>query len=243
METLAGKSVLITGAARRIGRSLSLAVAKAGADVVIHYGQSQVEAEELAAEIRNLGRNARIVQADLGDETKSVGIFKSIFSEQPVDALINNAAIFDPLKFQNTQLDDWNRTLGVNLTIPFLLSQAFSQSLAENKPGRIINLLDWRALRPGYDHFAYTISKAGLAALTHSMALALAPRITVNGIALGAILPPSDGGNLDKILEKVPAKRWADMDELTSLAVYLLSDASSYITGEIIHLDGGRHLV
>ena len=243
MEILAGKSVLITGSARRIGRSLALAVANAGADVIIHHGHSPNEANALADEISCLGRSAWIVQADLSDPGEASKIFKTALAEHPVDALINNAAVFTPLNFQGTQLDDWNRTMGINLTIPFLLSQVFSQALPGDKPGRIINLLDWRALRPGYDHFAYTISKAGLAALTHSIALALAPLITVNGIALGAILPPSDDGDSDKILKRVPAKRWADMKELTSLAVYLLSDSSAYITGEIIHLDGGRHLV
>jgi NAD(P)-dependent dehydrogenase (short-subunit alcohol dehydrogenase family) len=130
----------------------------------------------------------------------------------------------------------------INLTAPFLLSQAFARQLPEGENGRIVNLLDWRALRPGADHLPYTISKAGLYALTQSLAAALAPRITVNGLALGAILPPSDGGETDDILQDVPAGRWADLDEVNQVALFLLG-GPAYITGEIIHVDGGRHLI
>ena len=108
--------------------------------------------------------------------------------------------------------------------------------------GRIINILDWRALRPGKDHFPYTISKAALASMTKSMALALSPNISVNGIALGAILPPSDGNQTDELIRSVPIGRWAQMKEVTDTVLFLLS-GPQYITGEIIHLDGGRHLV
>jgi pteridine reductase len=103
-------------------------------------------------------------------------------------------------------------------------------------------MLDWRALRPGPDHFPYTISKAALVAMTRSFASALAPRITVNGIALGAILPPSDGGDTETPIRDVPAKRWAELDEVWQTVLFLLT-GTGYITGEIIHLDGGRHLV
>ncbi|MGW8249516.1 MAG: SDR family oxidoreductase, partial [Anaerolineales bacterium] len=154
----------------------------------------------------------------------------------------NNASIFEPLGWDDTDYSKWQRHLQVNLTTPFLLSQAFARQLPEDKSGRIVNLLDWRALRPGPDHLPYTISKAGLYALTSSLAAALAPRITVNGLALGAILPPSDGGDGNNILEDVPAGRWADVDEVCQAALFLLS-GPSYITGEIIYVDGGRHLV
>jgi len=130
----------------------------------------------------------------------------------------------------------------INLTTPFLLSQAFARALEPGKEGRIVNILDWRALRPGPDHLPYTISKAGLVALTRSLAQALAPEISVNGIALGAILPPSDGGAGDEILKNVPAGRWAELEEVQKTLSFLLS-GPSYITGEIIHVDGGRHLV
>lgn len=132
--------------------------------------------------------------------------------------------------------------MAINLTAPFLLSQAFAAAHVPGTSGRIINLLDWRALRPGADHFPYSISKAGLAALTRSLAIAMAPDITVNGLALGAILPPSTGGDLQAIVDPVPAGRWAELEEVTETLLFLLS-GPEYITGEIIHIDGGRHLV
>ena len=130
----------------------------------------------------------------------------------------------------------------VNLTTPFLLSQAFARSLSPGEHGRIVNLLDWRALRPGPDYLPYTISKSALAALTHSLAIALAPLITVNALALGAILPPSNGATTKVNLEQIPAHRWANLDEVGQALIFLL-DGPAYITGEIIHVDGGRHLV
>jgi NAD(P)-dependent dehydrogenase (short-subunit alcohol dehydrogenase family) len=157
-------------------------------------------------------------------------------------ALVNSSAIFEPLDLAATSLEDWDRHLRINLTAPFLLSKSFAESTGTEEHGRIVNILDWRALRPSSDHFPYTISKAALAALTHSLAVALAPNITVNGLALGAILPPSDGAATDKILEHVPAGRWADLDEVGKSLLFLLN-GPSYITGEIIHLDGGRHLI
>jgi pteridine reductase len=108
--------------------------------------------------------------------------------------------------------------------------------------GRIVNILDWRALRPGRDHLPYTISKSALAALTQSLAAALAPQITVNALALGAILPPSDGSDTTGLLQFVPVRRWASLDEVDEALLFLL-EGPAYITGEILHVDGGRHLV
>ncbi|MFN3491969.1 MAG: SDR family oxidoreductase, partial [Anaerolineales bacterium] len=128
----------------------------------------------------------------------------------------------------------------INLTAPFLLSQAFAKQTTH---GRIINILDWRALRPGADHFPYTITKSALASMTKSLAVALAPNITVNGLAMGAILPPADKPSpSEKIIESVPAKRWAEANEVEGALIFLLT-CPTYITGEIIHLDGGRHLI
>ncbi|OGO65382.1 MAG: hypothetical protein A2029_03530 [Chloroflexi bacterium RBG_19FT_COMBO_47_9] len=240
--SLNNKLVLITGAARRIGRELALAVARAGGDVVIHFGQSQADAQSLCAEIESLGRRAFLLQADLTDPKQVETLVPRAREHGPLYALVNNAAIFESLSWETSTLEDWNRHLMVNLTVPFLLSQAFARLLPQGETGRIINLLDWRALRPGPDHLPYTISKSALAALTRSLAIAFAPRISVNGLALGAILPPKDGAFLQKLIEKVPAGRWADLDEVSQALVFLL-EGPAYITGEIIHIDGGRHLV
>ena len=240
--SLDGKRVLVTGAARRVGRALALALAAAGGDLIIHYGQSQPEAESVRDQVIALGRRAVILQADLDHPQQAADLIPRALEHGPLFALVNNASIFEPLTWENTNLEDWERHLRVNLTAPFLLSQAFTRSLPEEAKGRIVNLLDWRALRPGADHLPYTVSKASLAALTKSLAVALAPRVTVNGLALGAILPPSDGALVKSILEKVPAGRWADLDEVTQALLFLL-DGPAYLTGDILYIDGGRHLV
>jgi NAD(P)-dependent dehydrogenase (short-subunit alcohol dehydrogenase family) len=234
--------VLITGAARRVGRELALAVAQAGGDVVLHYGHSQAEAQSLCEEIQALGRNAFLLQADLDDPVQVSTLIPRAKEYGMLFALVNNAAIFQSLDWQTSTLENWNHHLMVNLTTPFLLSQGFAHYLPPDGTGRIINLLDWRASRPAADHLPYTISKSALAALTHSLAIALAPRITVNGLALGAVLPPSEGGAPPNILKNVPAGRWADLAEVGQALIFLL-DGPAYITGEIIHVDGGRHLV
>jgi pteridine reductase len=239
-ELLDGKVVLITGAARRIGRRFALACARAGADVAIHHSNSEEEAEALKQEIVSLGHRAWIFQADFNDPLQAGSLIPLVNESTPLFALVNSAAIFDSLSLENTSLQAWQQHLQINLTAPFLLSQAFAK---QAQPGaRIVNILDWRALRPGADHFPYTISKSALAALTRSLAIALAPNITVNGLALGAILPPADGnGNVD-ILKNVPLKRWANENEVEEALLFLLT-CPSYITGEILHVDGGRHLV
>ena len=234
------KSILITGAARRIGRIFALASARAGADVVIHHGHSDAEAEMLRDEIKGLGRHAWIFKADLNDSLQAQNLVARIGESTPLHGLVNSAAVFEPLSLDQTTLEDWQRNIAINLTAPFLLSKAFARQAKDG--GRIVNILDWRALRPGADHFPYTISKASLAAMTKSLAVALAPDIPVNGLALGAILPPADGAANAEILKNVPMKRWAQEDEIEQALIFLLT-CPAYITGEIIHVDGGRHLV
>ena len=241
-KPLAGKNILITGAARRIGRHLALTVAQAGANVIVHHAHSAEEAQEVCAQIRLLGVDTHAITADLNDLGQASSVVSAASCYGPLDMVINNAAIFKPLGPLETSLKEWQEHLNINLTAPFLISKAFAASLSPQQTGRIVNIMDWRALRPGADHFPYTISKAGLAALTQSMAAALAPQITVNGLALGAILPPSDGASPDGILEQVPAQRWAELKEVGEALLFLLT-GPAYITGEIIHLDGGRHLI
>ena len=239
---LNGKLILVTGAARRLGRAFALACAKAGADIIIHHGHSRSQADETKREIASLGRKAWIVQADLRQADEVSNLISQANKIGRIYALINSAAIFEPLTLQETTLTDWEKHLAINLTAPFLLSQTFAKQVGENKTGRIVNILDWRALRPRADHFPYTVSKAALAAMTKSLAVALAPSISVNGLALGAILPPSDKPAAKEILKTVPANRWGNLKEVEDALIFLLT-GPAYITGEIIHIDGGRHLI
>ncbi|HPH94778.1 MAG TPA: SDR family oxidoreductase [Anaerolineaceae bacterium] len=239
---LSGQTALITGGAHRVGKILALAAARAGADIILHYSRSQAEAEETGREIEQLGRKVHLLQADLSQPETARALMPRAFAISPPSILINSASIYETHSLADTSPEDWENTLNLNLSAPFFLTQAFARLLPEPQTGRILNILDWRALRPTADHFPYTISKAALAALTRSSAAALAPRITVNGLALGAILPPADGQFSPNLLKLIPANRWAGLDEVAQAAHFLLT-GPAYITGEILHLDGGRHLI
>jgi NAD(P)-dependent dehydrogenase (short-subunit alcohol dehydrogenase family) len=237
------ETVLITGAAKRIGRYLAEWLAGEGFAIVLHYGNSEEEAKDAQKVILSNGGKCELIQADLAND-RDVGRFFPELAERKiyVQHIIHNASLFENLTFESMGQEDWNRHVQINLTTPVFLNQAFVKQLREKDTGRIIHLLDWRALRPGKDHFPYTISKAALVSVTQSLAASLAPRVLVNGIALGAILPPSDGGDTQTILKQVPAQRWATLEEVGDTVLFLLK-GPGYITGEVIHLDGGRHLV
>jgi len=240
---LEGKNVLITGAAVRVGRAMAEAVAKAGASVIIHYGSSDAEARSLQTELSALGHTIHLLQADLAKPQEVANLIDRANEFGPLFALVNSAAIFENRDLATTDLASWQRHMDINLTAPFLLSQAFWRTkMAIGSEGRIVNILDWRVLRPGKDHLPYTVTKAALAALTQSLAASMAPKITVNGIAFGSILPPKDDADTTGLIKKVPAGRWATLGEVGETLGFLLS-GPSYITGEIIYLDGGRHLV
>ncbi len=239
-ETLNGRTILVTGAARRLGRIFALACARAGADVVIHHAHSEAEALKVRDEITGMGRRAWAFEADFDDPSQAESLVPRIGGSTPLHGLVNSAAIFGALSLDGTSLKDWERHMAVNLTAPFLLSQAFARQSPED--ARIVNINDWRALRPGAAHFPYTVSKAALAALTQSLAVALAPRVVVNGLALGAILPPADGRDTSQITKSIPAGRWAKQEEVERALIFLLT-CPAYITGQIMYLDGGRHLV
>lgn len=240
--SLRGRAALVTGAGKRLGQAFALALASHGADLAIHYGGSKAGAETTAQLARESPVRSVVLQADLScsDEAASL-VDRAAEQLGKLDILVNSAAIFEPVTFLESTLETWQRHLAVNLTAPFLLTQAFARHLSGRR-GDVVNILDWRALRPGPDHFPYTIAKAGLAAMTRSLAQALAPNIRVNGLALGAILPPADKGGADpEILRMVPAGRWGTVEEATEALLFLIS-GPAYVTGEILQLDGGRHM-
>lgn len=240
--SLQGKNVLITGGAVRVGRILALAAASRGADVIIHYSGSNEQAESLRSEIHSYGKTAHLLQADFRRPIKAKQLLTRALNFGPVYALINNAAIIEPVTLETTSLETWEEHLAINLTAPFLLSQAFAANLKPDEEGRIINVLDWRATRPSGDYLPYTVSKSALATLTRALAISLAPRITVTGLALGPILPEGQDLDLVERPQEIPAGRWGDLEEVRQAILFLL-EGPAYITGEILHLDGGRHLV
>jgi pteridine reductase len=239
---LSGRSALVTGAGRRLGRAFAEALVARGAAVAAHYGGSAKGAAEVVRAAQEHGTRAVALQADLADPHEAAALVdRAVEALGTVDVLVNSASVFDPGGPLETDLGAWERALRVNLTAPFVLSQAFARRRAGG-PGVIVNILDWRALRPAADHFAYTISKAALASMTKSLALSLAPAIRVNGLALGAILPPAGGSAAPAgLLERVPAGRWGTVEEAVQALLFLI-EGSGFVTGAILHLDGGRHI-
>ncbi len=242
---LKGKIALVTGAAKRVGKALALALAAQGVHIIVHYGRSEAEARQTAAEIEALGVRAWLHSADLGDEAQMLGVVPAALSlAGGLDILVNSASIFPPERFDEVTPQSWERNMRINLKAPFFLSQAFAQSLNEGQAGTIINLIDAVAMRPQTHHFSYAISKRGLEALTENMALALAPHhIRVNAIALGAILPAVND-NPDKFTRMaagIPLRHTGNPQQVVDAMLYLLR--ADFVTGEVIRVDGGRHLI
>lgn len=208
----------------------------------MHYGSSSAAVEAAARLARDAGVRSLALQADLGQPDQTTALLeRAQASIGDIDILVNNAAIFEPVTIEDTSLESWQRHLAINLTAPFILCQEFAR-LRRGRAGTIVNVLDWRALRPGSDHFPYTVSKAGLAAMTQSLAQGLAPTIRVNGLALGAILPPEGAKPGDDApIDGVPARRWGTPAEAADALLFLLA-GPDFITGHILHLDGGRQL-
>lgn len=239
---LEGRVALVTGSGRRLGRAFSEALASRGAALAIHYGRDASGAQAAVESVRSLGVKAQAFQADLADPQAARGLVdRAADAFGFVDVLVNSAAIFETVGAADCSLESWQAHMSVNLTAPFLLSQAFARR-RQGERGAIVNILDWRALRPGPDHFPYTIGKAGLAAMTLSLAQALAPTIRVNGLALGAILPPPDEAErTEGPIEHVPLGRWGEVEEVCEALLFLVA-GPQYVTGHILHVDGGRHL-
>jgi len=234
---------VVTGAARRVGREIALAMAERGLGVVVHHGTSTVEADVLVNRIRSQGGSAVAVSADLRDpRAAAVAVFEAAAELGEVTTLINSAAVFQNRALPWIDLYHCNVHLSVNLLAPIFLSQQFIRQLGEGQRGHIINILDWRAQRPGADHLVYTSTKAALSSVTKSLALQLAPLIQVNGLAPGAILPPEDRTNWheQRAITSIPLKRTGSPKELVDAINFLLD--SDFITGEILNVSGGEEL-
>ncbi len=238
-----GANALVTGAGRRIGRAITLALADRGANVMIHYNTSESGASATKSKASAHGVQAETVQADLSRPEDVEEIVESTRNALgDLQILINNASIFNHVSFRDTTLKDWEQNQQINLTAPVQLMQCFAEQTTGE--GRIVNLLDWRALRPQARQFAYSVSKTGLAGATMAAAQELGPEITVNGVAPGPILPPKgeDQEKLDHIVEDLPAGRWGDVNEVVRAVIFFIESAG-FVTGEVLHVDGGRHLM
>ncbi len=241
---LEGKVALITGGARRIGRAITLELARHGCDVAVHYNTATKDAEETAELVRELGRRTVVLSCDFTDPSAAAELPK-----QAADALgglnilINNAATFESMNLDTFAVARWRETLAVNLTAPMVLAHSAYPLLCANAPGHIVNLVDIAADRPWPDRLAYCASKAGLVNLTRSLAKAMAPSVHVNAVAPGAALFPEDydKNQIKAITRRIPTLRGGTPEDVASAVRFLIADGS-YITGEVLGVDGGRSI-
>ena len=237
------QTALVTGAAKRIGRAIALDLAKAGFAVAVHHNDSEREARDVVAEIEASGGRATALAADFMKEADTAALVSRAVRELgPLGVLVNNASRFEVDEFATATRESWDINLEPNLRAPFVLSQAFAAQLPPEATGAIINLVDERVWNLTPYFISYTVSKAGLWALTQTTALALAPRIRVNAIGPGPVLPSprQTQEQFERQCRAMPLRRGATTAEICAAVRFILATLS--MTGQMIALDGGQHL-
>jgi glucose 1-dehydrogenase len=239
-----GRIAVVTGGGRRVGRAIALGLAAAGAHVFVHYNRSADAAEEVQAEIRALGRTAATGSVDLSDPGKAhrlIPMAEEALGE--VSILVNSASGFATDTIGDVTLEGWQRSHDLTLASPVFLTQAFAAALGEESNGAVLNVTDVRTMHPYQKHFSYMLAKGGVDTFTRAAALALAPRIRVNAVALGVILPPpgEDDDYVNGLAAELPLQRVGGTDPVVEAGLSLIRN--DFVTGEIVRIDGGSHLV
>lgn len=240
VRTLKGRTALITGAGKRIGRAIALALSNEGVNIVIHYNRSEAEAKDLAAEVEAAGAKAWLIKADLNHPLESETLIeRSQKLSGGFDILVNNASIFPGSTLEDLTLAGFTESMTVNAWVPFSFMRDFRRACAK---GDIINILDTRVADYDWKHVGYILSKHALSILTKMAAVDYAPGIRVNAVSPGLILPPpgEDKSYLEGLTHTVPLKRHGDPEDIASAVVFLLKN--DFLTGAVIPVDGGRHL-
>jgi NAD(P)-dependent dehydrogenase (short-subunit alcohol dehydrogenase family) len=237
------ETVLVTGAAKRIGAGLAKALNQAGHAVCIHYHSAEAEAEALAAEIAKSGGTVTMVQADLADAEAAAGLIgKAAAKAGPLTGLVNCASLFEYDALESLTAENLDKHHAVNLRAPMLLARAFAEQLPDGAVGNIVNLLDNKVFALNPDYLSYTLSKVALKGATEALAMALAPRIRVNGIAPGITLLSGEQSEsrFEKAHSTNPLRQGCTVEQIAA-ALLLILDCPA-MTGEIITIDGGQRL-
>lgn len=236
---------LVTGAGSRVGRCISLRLARAGFDVGVHFHQSTEPAETLAREVAVLDRRADLFSADLSELREVEGLVEVVAGSMGrVDVLVNNAAVFEPDVPTEVDPDLWDRTMRVNVRSPAILSDAlFRHVRARGEGGRIVNICDIAAERPWRGYQAYSASKAALLALTRATARTMAPHVQVNAVSPGIVEGTAglDPDRIGRVVDRIPLGRLARPSDVAEAVLFFVI-ASEYITGQVLCVDGGRSI-
>ena len=238
------KNVLVTGAAKRLGRAIVLDLAEAGWTIALHYHGSATDAEETAKDIRAKGGKVALFTADFAKEKDIAGLIPRVTREiGPLTALINSASLFENDDWQSASRESWDAHMETNLRAPFLLSQLFAKQLPKGERGNIINIIDQCVLKPTPQFLSYSLSKAGLYWLTTTMAQALAPAIRVNAVGPGPTLRNvrQSEEDFERQRKATVLEHGAEPKDVAAAIRYLLEAPS--VTGQMIAVDGGQHLI
>jgi pteridine reductase len=241
---LKGKVALVTGAGKRVGRVIALALAERGAAIAIHYRSSRAGAEELATRIAAAGGRAQTFAADLERVNEIERMSAEVLAAfGRIDVLVNCASVFYRKPLEELTERDWDVNLNTNLKAPFFLSKFAGAAMRRQGAGKIVNIGDWAGIRPYNNYLPYTVSKSGLIGLTRALAKALAPEVQVNCIALGPVMPPEDY-DADEIarLAKATLTKTLGTPEDVARAVVFMCEGTDFATGSTLILDGGRLL-
>jgi pteridine reductase len=237
-----GKIALVTGAARRVGKAIALALADRGAHVVITYHTSEAEALATLREIDARGVQGMALKGDITRRGDVDSIVRQVIGRfGRIDILVNNASNYYKTPFETLTEEQWDDLVGTNLKGTFLVSKRVGDAMLKTGAGKIINLADWAGFRPYKDYIPYCVAKAGVIALTTALAKTLAPHIQVNAVAPGPVLLPEDFSERlrEAIVQATPLKRLGTPDDVAQTVVFLV-EGSDFITGAIIPVDGGR---
>lgn len=241
---LIGKTALVTGAAKRVGRTIALALARKGVHILLHYRGSEAEAKTACSEIEALGVTCALIRADLAKPSE-IQRMVSDMKKKPhsVDFLINSASLYFKTPVETADEKQWDELMSVNLKAPYLLSLALGKEMFKGKGGKIVNIADWSGFRPYKDFIAYCASKGGLITLTKSLARDFAPKVTANAVAPGPVLAPPDMGDAEKdaIAKTTALGRWGKPEDIANAVVFLLE--SDFVNGVVLVVDGGRSIV
>jgi NAD(P)-dependent dehydrogenase (short-subunit alcohol dehydrogenase family) len=238
------KNVLVTGAAKRLGRAIALDLAAAGWNVAIHYHGSAEDAENTAAEARTHGMKAVTIKSDLSKEIETATLVgRAAVAIGPLTALINSASLFENDDWQSASRQSWDDHIETNLRAPLVLSQTFGKQLPDDEQGNVINIVDQRVLKPTPQFLSYSLSKAGLFWLTTTLAQGMGPRIRVNAVGPGPTIRNARQSEDDfsRQREATILKRGAEPADICAAIRYLL-DAPA-VTGQMLAVDGGQHLI